>query len=146
MLIYTINDRTSEISKFCAATDKHFLEFFEAFYKYQVWKVCSIVLKSLLRNLTPNNCWDYLNRSSLIEYDEDAQLVCQKYMLDKYTKVVESKSVRLEMEHNPALVHFFMKLIGKIHEDNVCVLNDLILGPCVQTNMPKQTCPIYQGY
>lgn len=113
LFLYTTADTIETMSTMLsAAIDKHFVEFYSAVCKYNVEsRLRNVLMPSLLRNLTPENCWDYYDCPlQAVAGDNDAVSfpVCDWYILGKYNEVVQSESVVVEMRRNPERVRSFM--------------------------------------
>ena len=125
MILLYLEDEEGEIgTHFETAIRYHFDELLQAYEKYQVYKLESIIISALCQILTPTNCWYYLKRMSskiILHADGDniwtyfsalksskcnLDYFCYTYMvMENYDEVMESNVVRLEMKENPKLVH-----------------------------------------
>lgn len=114
LVLYTTNEhRPREFMPFSAAVDKHFVEFWEAAWKYQVVsRLQHVLFFALLRNLTPENCWLYYDQCSLQAGPGYGAFlsVCHQYIVGNYNEVITAETVLEEMRRNPKRVQSLMIL------------------------------------
>lgn len=121
ILLYDSHDVMWEHIAF--ATDKHFDKLLQAYNKYQVTKIKWILISTLRRILTPENCWNYYKHTSLhvpspdgnniwIYYQnsvnqDDMDYVCYKYIVENSDEILRSNNIIMEMRQNPNLLQSF---------------------------------------
>ncbi|KAG0621723.1 hypothetical protein M758_3G043700 [Ceratodon purpureus] len=131
---------TPILGEFQGAVDEHFIEIFEACHKYQVTILIAILNDALPRNLTSENCWDCLEKSTalsrfcdLCPFDINPASICRDFILDNCEEVMTSDQVLHEMQRNPESVHttvkslttLVMTLLPKNHDNSTPSVSSL---------------------
>lgn len=91
---------------FYAGVAKHFDEFFRALLKYQAFRrrLEYLVVFSLERILTPDNCWEYYDIS--LQFSEKViSMTVWEYIVENFQDILQSAEFLPEMKRNPDRVY-----------------------------------------